>query len=73
MAQGETPADRHVPADRAAETVAVLGDAGTMGSAMARNIARAGIPVRVWNRTRGEHGDEDVSATDLSSAPEHEG
>jgi 3-hydroxyisobutyrate dehydrogenase len=32
-------------------TVAVLGT-GTMGAPMARNIARAGLPVRVWNRTR---------------------
>ena len=41
----ETPA-------RTAETVAVLGAGGTMGFAMARNIARAGIAVRAWNRTR---------------------
>ena len=34
-----------------AETVAVLGAGGTMGFAMARNIARAGIAVRAWNRT----------------------
>jgi 3-hydroxyisobutyrate dehydrogenase len=33
------------------ETVAVLGAGGTMGFAMARNIARAGIAVRAWNRT----------------------
>ena len=32
-------------------TVALLGT-GTMGAPMARNIAQAGIPVRVWNRTR---------------------
>ena len=32
-------------------TVAVLGT-GTMGAPMARNIAKAGLPVRVWNRTR---------------------
>src|SRR3954454_6804166 len=32
-------------------TVALLGT-GTMGSGMARNIAAAGIPLRVWNRTR---------------------
>ncbi|MDX8151824.1 NAD(P)-binding domain-containing protein [Patulibacter brassicae] len=31
-------------------TVAVLGT-GVMGAAMARNAARAGLPVRVWNRT----------------------
>jgi len=34
------------------ETVAVLGAGGTMGFAMARNIARAGITVRAWNRSR---------------------
>lgn len=33
------------------ETVAVLGAGGTMGKAMARNIARAGFAVRAWNRT----------------------
>ena len=31
-------------------TVALLGT-GTMGAGMARNIAGAGIPLRVWNRT----------------------
>jgi 3-hydroxyisobutyrate dehydrogenase len=34
------------------ETVAVLGAGGTMGFAMARNLARAGFAVRAWNRTR---------------------
>lgn len=33
------------------ETVAVLGAGGTMGFAMARNMARAGLTVRAWNRT----------------------
>jgi 3-hydroxyisobutyrate dehydrogenase len=32
-------------------SVALLG-VGTMGAGMARNIAAAGMPVRVWNRTR---------------------
>lgn len=32
-------------------TVALLGT-GIMGAGMARNIARAGLPLRVWNRTR---------------------
>ncbi|KOU62736.1 3-hydroxyisobutyrate dehydrogenase [Streptomyces sp. MMG1533] len=32
-------------------TVSVLGT-GIMGAAMARNLARAGHPVRAWNRTR---------------------
>ena len=36
----------------AARTVAVLGAGGTMGSAMARNLAEAGLAVRAWNRTR---------------------
>jgi 3-hydroxyisobutyrate dehydrogenase len=49
MAQGETSAGRP---DRTGETVAVLGAGGTMGFAMARNIARAGIAVRAWNRSR---------------------
>jgi 3-hydroxyisobutyrate dehydrogenase len=34
------------------ETVAVLGAGGTMGLPMARNIAKAGIEVRAWNRSR---------------------
>ncbi|MGW0880041.1 NAD(P)-dependent oxidoreductase [Streptomyces sp. NPDC002671] len=32
-------------------TVSVLGT-GIMGAAMARNLCRAGLPVRAWNRTR---------------------
>jgi 3-hydroxyisobutyrate dehydrogenase len=34
------------------ETVAVLGAGEAIGLPMARNIARAGIPVRAWDRTR---------------------
>ncbi len=34
------------------EPVAVLGAGGTMGFGIARNLARAGIPVRAWNRSR---------------------
>lgn len=49
MTHGETSAER---AARTAETVAVLGAGGMMGFAMARNIARAGITVRAWNRSR---------------------
>lgn len=37
-----------------AETVAVLGAGGTMGFAMAGNIARSGIKVRAWDRSRGK-------------------
>jgi 3-hydroxyisobutyrate dehydrogenase len=49
MTHSQTPAERSAGAT---ETVAVLGAGGTMGLAMARNIARAGIPVRAWNRSR---------------------
>jgi 3-hydroxyisobutyrate dehydrogenase len=49
MAHAEPSAERSAGT---AETVAVLGAGGTMGFAMARNIARAGIAVRAWNRTR---------------------
>jgi 3-hydroxyisobutyrate dehydrogenase len=35
-------------------TIAVLGAGGTMGLAMARNLARAGFTVRAWNRTAGK-------------------
>src|ERR1700733_1254956 len=34
------------------DAVAVLGAGGTMGSGMARNIARSGIELVVWNRSR---------------------
>lgn len=56
MAHGETSSARpgRTGTARTAETVAVLGAGGTMGFAMARNIARAGIAVRAWNRSRGK-------------------
>jgi 3-hydroxyisobutyrate dehydrogenase len=38
----------------ASDTVAVIGAGGTMGFGMTRNIARAGIAVRAWNRSRGK-------------------
>jgi 3-hydroxyisobutyrate dehydrogenase len=34
------------------ETIAVLGAGGTMGSAMAHNLAEAGFALRAWNRSR---------------------
>lgn len=45
---------RPAPADEAGAgpRIAVLGT-GTMGSAMARNLLQAGLPVDVWNRTPG--------------------
>src|SRR2546421_572864 len=36
----------------AEDTVAVLGAGGTMGLPMARNMAKAGIQVQAWNRSR---------------------
>ena len=36
----------------ASQTIAVLGAGGTMGHGMARNIQKAGMEVRAWNRTR---------------------
>jgi 3-hydroxyisobutyrate dehydrogenase len=33
-------------------TVAFLGAGGAMGLGMAANIARAGLPLRAWNRSR---------------------
>lgn len=49
MTHSQTSAERSA---RATDTVAVLGAGGTMGFAMARNIARAGLKVRAWNRAR---------------------
>jgi 3-hydroxyisobutyrate dehydrogenase-like beta-hydroxyacid dehydrogenase len=34
------------------DSVAVLGAGGTMGYGMARNLARAGVPLLAWDRTR---------------------
>ena len=34
-------------------TVAVIGAGGVMGAPIATNLARAGFPVRAWNRTVG--------------------
>jgi 3-hydroxyisobutyrate dehydrogenase len=51
--------------------VAVLGAGGTMGLPMARNIARAGIDVRAWNRTRDKAEPlSDDGATVVDSAAE---
>ncbi len=38
------------------ETIAVLGAGGIMGFPIARNIARSGLLVRAWNRSRGQAG-----------------
>ncbi len=51
-------------------TVALLGT-GTMGAGMARNIAAAGIELRVWNRTRAKaEGLADVGAQVADSPAE---
>src|SRR5829696_402764 len=48
-------------------TVALLGT-GTMGSGMARNIAAAGLPLRVWNRTR-ERAEELADVATVAESP----
>jgi 3-hydroxyisobutyrate dehydrogenase len=41
---------------------------GTMGAAMAANLARAGFPLSVWNRTPGRAGElRELGATEISS------
>ena len=56
MTETQTATDPQTaqPTDRGlvSETIAVLGAGGTMGFPIARNIARAGLPTRVWNRSR---------------------
>jgi 3-hydroxyisobutyrate dehydrogenase len=51
------------------ETVAVLGAGGTMGLPMARNIARAGIPVRAWNRNPDRAGPLAADGVYLAESP----
>lgn len=66
------------PAVNHQETVAVLGAGGTMGFAMARNLARGGFAVRAWNRSReraeplAEEGAR-VLDTAAQAAPPHRG
>src|SRR5215210_1293535 len=55
---------------REVKTVAVLGT-GIMGSAMARNLVRAGIETRAWNRTGAKAeplADEGVEVADSAAA-----
>jgi 3-hydroxyisobutyrate dehydrogenase len=52
MQERETPQARQVREEAKEEVVAVIGAGGTMGLPMARNIAKAGIEVRAWNRSR---------------------
>ncbi|MEU3889973.1 NAD(P)-dependent oxidoreductase [Streptomyces sp. NPDC029041] len=49
-------------------TVSVLGT-GIMGAAMARNLARAGHTVRVWNRTRAKAEPLDAEGVGVADSP----
>jgi 3-hydroxyisobutyrate dehydrogenase len=49
-------------------TVALLGT-GTMGAGMARNIAGAGIQLRVWNRTRAKAEPLAEAGADVAASP----
>ncbi len=51
-----------------AERVAVLGT-GTMGAPMARNLLKAGFPVRVWNRTPDRARVLAADGADLAESP----
>jgi 3-hydroxyisobutyrate dehydrogenase len=54
---------------RNGEKIAVLGAGGTMGHAMARNLAAAGFAVRAWNRSREKAADlADDGATVVEEA-----
>jgi 3-hydroxyisobutyrate dehydrogenase len=53
---------------RAMERVAFLG-LGTMGSAMAANLARAGFAVTAWNRTPGRAPELDALGIDRTDTP----
>lgn len=46
------PTDRAASTTAGRRTVAVLGAGGLMGGAMAATLARAGLDVRAWNRSR---------------------
>lgn len=50
-------------------TVSVLGT-GIMGAAMARNLARAGHTVRVWNRTRSKAEPLAAEGAHIAETPE---
>ncbi|MEV6162670.1 NAD(P)-dependent oxidoreductase [Streptomyces sp. NPDC052052] len=50
-------------------TVAVLGT-GIMGSGMARNLLRAGLPVRVWNRTQAKAAPLAADGATVAGTPE---
>jgi 3-hydroxyisobutyrate dehydrogenase len=49
--------------------VAVLGAGGTMGAAMARNLLRAGLGVRAWNRTGARAGPLAGEGAEVAATP----
>jgi 3-hydroxyisobutyrate dehydrogenase len=49
-------------------TIALLGT-GIMGGGMGRNIARAGLPVRVWNRTLSKAAELEADGAVLAATP----
>ncbi len=59
------------PADRGlvTETIAVLGAGGIIGFPVARNLARSGLPVRAWNRSRGKTAPLTADGAYLASSP----
>ena len=59
----------HGEAGARTETVAVLGAGGTMGQPIARNIARAGIPVRAWNRSPDKAASLEADGAYLAGSP----
>jgi 3-hydroxyisobutyrate dehydrogenase len=54
----------------ASETIAVLGAGGMMGFAMARNMAKAGLTVRAWNRTRAKAQPLAAEGVHVAASPE---
>jgi 2-hydroxy-3-oxopropionate reductase len=50
------------------DPIAVLG-LGAMGGPMARNLARAGFPVTVWNRTPGRDGEARAAGASAAATP----
>ena len=54
--------------ERTLSRVGVVG-LGTMGAAMAANLARAGFPLRAWNRTPGRSAELEALGVGLSATP----
>lgn len=52
------------------QTIAVLGAGGTMGLPIARNLVRAGFPVRAWNRSREKVESLAADGVQISGSPD---